>query len=356
MNVYVLNRTLEIVGVVDDYASLIWRPAYNEIGDFELYLNASSEAVALLQKDFFLVRDKDVSVVDGVTTFKNVMIIKNFNIKTDVENGDFLTVTGRELKFLLHSRIVWTQTNLTGTAENAIRRLVNENAINPTDTARTIPGLTLGTARGFTDAIEKQITGDFLDDAIKEICLAYNYGWDVYIEDGAFVLDIYQGVDRSYYQNERPYVCFSDHFDNISESVYQMQSEEFANVSLCGGEGEGVARIYTTVGTATGLDRYELFTDAKDISRNAGSEDEISMGQYLLLLQERTLEKLAERAITEAFEGEIENVSFAYGTDFFMGDIVTIINKYGISKNVQITSAIESNDEAGEKTIPQFKN
>lgn len=356
MNIYILNKSFEIIGVVDSYTSVIWRPAYNEVGDFELYLSASAEAVALLQKDFYLVRDKDVSVVDGVTAYKNVMIIKNFRINTDIENGDFLTITGRELKFLLHSRIVWKQTNLTGTAENGIRRLIDENAINPTNTARVIPGLKLGTAVGFTDKIEKQLTGDFLDEAITEICLAYNYGWDVYISGHALVFELYQGVNRSYSQIERPFVCFSDFFDNISASEYEMQSEGYANVSLCGGEGEGVERIYTTVGNASGLDRHEIFTDAKDISRNAGSEDEISTDQYLLLLDERATEKLAEMRMTEGFEGEIENVSFTYGTDFFMGDIVSIINKYGISKNVQISSVIESKDETGEKTIPQFKN
>ena len=72
------------------------------------------------------------------------MIIKNLQLSTDIENGDFYCVTGRELKFLLHQRIVWKQTTLTGTAEDAIRRLINENAITPTDTKRVIPNLMLG--------------------------------------------------------------------------------------------------------------------------------------------------------------------------------------------------------------------
>ena len=37
-----------------------------------------------------------------------------------------------------------------------------------------------------------------------------------------------------------------------------------------------------------------------------------------------------------------------------MGDIVTVVNKYGLTKNVQVISAIESIDENGTTLIPQF--
>ena len=47
-------------------------------------------------------------------------------------------------------------------------------------------------------------------------------------------------------------------------------------------------------------------------------------------------------------------MAFKYGTDFFIGDIVTVIDKYGIQKNVRVLSAIESEDESGTKLLPQF--
>ena len=62
MNVYILDRSFNKVGVIDDYTSLIWRPAYYSVGDFELYLRASSEAVALLQKNCYLAREKDMAI------------------------------------------------------------------------------------------------------------------------------------------------------------------------------------------------------------------------------------------------------------------------------------------------------
>jgi hypothetical protein len=304
----------------------------------------------------YVVRSSDITVEGDITTYEKVMIIKNIQLITDVENGDFLTVTGRELKFLLHQRIVWKQTTLTGTAENAIRRLVNENAISPTDTKRVIPNLVLGVSAGLTDTIDKQVTGDHLDKVITEICLAYNYGWDIFITNGKLVLVVYAGTDKSYGQSINPYVVFSNEFENLYNSDYQLTTEEYANTTLVGGEGEGLERIYTTVGNNNaGLNRYETFTDARDVSQNKDTEEAIDSATYLKLLAERGLENLATLAYTEGFSGEVlSDVAFKYGKDFFIGDIVTVINEYGVRQNVRVVSAIESEDESGVKLLPQF--
>lgn len=357
MNLYILDREFNVVDIIDDYISLIWRPAYHSIGDFELYLSASSSVVALLQKDFYLVREKDMAMDEsGNTTFKNVMIIKNFRLTTDAENGDFLTYTGRELKFLLHQRIVWKQTNLNSKVEYALRRLVKENAIEPTDSSRIIPNLVLGEEAGLSASVRKQVTGAYLDESISEICNTYGYGWTVYIYNSSLVFSVYQGADRSYNQNSRPYVVFSDEFDNILNSEYVLNSENYANTALIGGEGEGTARIFTTIGSENvGLDRYETFVDAKDVSQNKDTEDAITLEEYVELLNERGADNLASRIIAEGFTGEVlSDLTFKYGTDFFLGDTVTVMNSYGISKNVMVLSAIESVDESGTKLIPQF--
>ena len=355
-DVYVLDRSFNLLGLIDEYVSNIWRPSYSDIGDFELYLGASQQAVELLQKERYLVRSCDMEMDGENVIYKKVMIIKNFEIITDVENGDFLTVTGRELKYLLHQRIVWTQTNLTGTAEDAIRQLVTENAINPTDAKRIIPALVLGAAAGLSDGIEKQVTGAYLDETIVEICSTYNYGWELFVLNGNIVLIVYRGTDRTYDQSERPYVVFSDEFENLHNTDYQLATESFANTALIGGEGEGLERIYTTVGSEhEGFDRYETFTDARDISRNKDSAEEIPEATYINLLQERGLENLASLAYTEGFSGEVlSDVAFKYGIDFDLGDLVTVINKYGITRNVRVLSAIESEDADGSKLVPQF--
>lgn len=356
--VYIFNRSFELIGIIDAYVSLIWRPSYSDIGDFELYLGAQNAAVELLKENYYLVRVRDIEADEsGKIKLKKVMIIKNIGINTDVENGDFLTVTGRELKFILHQRLIWTQTIINGTAEQAIRQYITENAINPTDKNRIIPGLELASPAGFTDEISKQVTAKPLDETIVEICNTYGFGWDVYVYDNKMIFELYKGIDRSYGQTERPYVVFSEDFNNLYNSEYQKNTESFANTALIGGEGEGLERKYATVGDEnTGLDRFEIFVEASSVKQNDGKEaEQMSDKEYNAALQQNGREKLAEYAITEAFTGEaVTDINFVYEKDFFLGDIVTVINKYGITRNAKVISAIESVDDTGEKLIPIF--
>jgi hypothetical protein len=352
MDIHILDNSLNLVGVIDTYTSLIWRPAYYDVGDFELYLDASTEHLDLLKKNYYLVRGQDISVdKEGNTIYKKVMVIKNHRINTDIEGGDYLTVTGRELKFILNQRIVWTQTNLKGNVATAIEQLINENAIAPTDTKRAIPNLELDSTLEIPDTITKQITGDSLDVAITEICKTFNLGYDIYIKGNKFMFKLYQGIDRS---TVPPYVVFSEEFENILNSEWVRNTENYYNTALVAGEGEGTARKTTTVNPDnSGLDRYEVYIDDRDTSTN---DDSITASTYLELLKERGTEKLSEFSVTEAFTGEVQHdYSFKFGVDYYLGDVVTMINKYGMTASVRVLSAIESHDENGEKLIPEFE-
>lgn len=356
-SVYVFDQDLNLQGIIDEYVSIIWRPSYYEVGDFEIYLGATDKAIDLLRKNRYVVRSSDITVESGVTTYKKVMIIKNLQLITDIENGDFYCVTGRELKFLLHQRIVWGRYLINDSVEYALRRLIGANAVEPVEPTRVIPNMQFAEPKSYPEQIDIQVSNVQLDEAITEICKTYNYGWDIYITGGKLTVDIYKGVDRSYNQAERPYVVFSDTFDNLYNTEYMYESENYANMTLIGGEGEGLDRTYAYVNNeVSGLERYETFTDARDISQNLDSEDEaISYEDYLLLLEERGRENLADMTVSEGFSGEVlSDVAFKYGLDFNLGDVVTVINKYGIQKNVRVLSAIESEDESGVKLLPQF--
>lgn len=295
MEIHVFDRDFNIIDIVDSYTSCIWTPHYSDCGDFELYLPASCEMVTLLREDYYLVRSSDIRVVGGVTTYKNVMIIKNIIINTDVENGDYLTITGRELKFILNQRIVWKMTTLIGNVGECIYRLLNENAITPTDPARVLPYLTLDVLPDdITEAITKQFTGDELDKAIEELCLTYSLGYEVYVvrANGVVTMPfrLYKGVNRSYAQTDRPYVTFSATNNNLYNTEYIHNSEGYRNVALIGGEGEGTERTFTTTGSASGLDRYELFVDAKDISSSDNPDIEVMVRELATQITDKQAE------------------------------------------------------------------
>lgn len=346
MNIYVLNKSLERVGIIDGYASIIWTNRYYGYGDFELYLQATPDLIRLLQEDFYLVREVEET---------NAMIIESVSIITDPENGNYLTVKGRCLKSLVYRRIVWEQTSLTGKIPTCILRLLDENIISPALPERKITGFSISNMVDTVETIDAQYTGDNLGETITAICQSYGLGWDVVLDldNKKFLFVLYAGTDRSYNQTEKPWVVFSNEYENLLNTSYTYDKSAYANVAQVAGEGEGAARRLYTVGTAADLGRYELYVDARDVSSNDG---ELTDAEYKAQLEERGLEKLAEQTGAQSFEGETVDYTYKYGTDYFLGDIVEVVNEYGMQAATRVIEVIESEDDSGIYTIPTFSS
>lgn len=266
MNLFVLNKELEPIAVLDDYASLIWTDRYQECGDFELTLSPNGDTLKLLQQDYYLWSSES----------EHAMIIEKLSISTEAEEGSTVTVSGRSLESILDRRIIWGLKSLSGDLQNGVQELLNENVISPSNPDRQISNFIFepSTDPAITElAINAQYTGDNLYETICSICADRDIGFKVTLnEDKKLAFQLYAGVDRSYRQSIRPLVVFSPKFDNLISSNYLESRSGLKNVTLVGGEGEGADRRYTAVGSAIGIDRRELFTDARDISSDI-SED-----------------------------------------------------------------------------------
>lgn len=348
MEIYVLDTDLSILDVMDSFESSIWTIQYFSQNDFELIVPATSYYIKLLQKDRMLCRGKDRED----EKYNNVMVIENINITTDWENGDKLKITGKGLKSIVGRRIVWKQTNLTGSVETGIRQVITENMINPADTARKIEGFLLEDEIGITDTFDVQLSGENIAEWIETTCQTYGIGWDVYINNKKYIFKMYKGVDRSYNQKDVLPVVFSDDFDNLLSSSYSYEKAEYKNAALVGGEGEGINQRTTAIGDATGLQRYETYIDGSSVSSNG---EIITEEQYYKLLQNYGKEQLSAVAYTEKFEGNVEpSGNYVLNKDYFLGDIVQVRNEYGISATPRIIEIIESEDENGASTVPTF--
>lgn len=349
MNIMVMDSDFKSVTILDSFESIVWADRYRACGDFELYTAVNTDILSKIRKNYY--------VTNGNS--EHVMIIEQLLITSDVEEGNKIAITGRSLESILDRRIVWGLKNLNGNLQEAIKTLLNECIINPTDVNRKIDNFIFE----YSDdsyikdlTIEAQYTGDDLYDIIVAICEERDIGFKITLnQDNQFVFKLYRGVDRSYNQSQNSYVVFAPEFENIINSSYLTANQELKNVTLIGGEGEGTERKYTYVGDAKGLDRRELFTDARDISSNIGDVS-LSTDEYIALLQQRGNEKLAEKVDKVAFEGEVETtLMFKYGIDYFLGDTVTIRNEYRIEAAPQIIEIVESLDESGYSIIPTFK-
>lgn len=354
MDLTILNTNLDAVSVVDVYESFIWTDRYYEYGDFELYTAMTDTILNFIKQDYYLQNRES----------EHVMIIEKIKIASDTENGNHITVTGRSLESILDRRIVWGQKTITGNLQNGIKTLLNECIISPSDSNRKISNFVFEASTdpaitGLT--IDAQYTGDNLYDVINKICSERDIGFKITLNDNKqFVFKLYAGSDRSYEQTANPYVVFSPNFENIINSNYIESKSTLKNITLIGGEGEGAARRYATVGSGSGLNRRELFTDARDISSDVtdenGEQTTLTDAEYLALLKQRGKENLAENTDVTSFEGQVETtVMFKYGEDFFNGDVVQIANEYGHKTKARIIEIVMSENEEGASVYPTFK-
>lgn len=348
MDIYVLDELNGVIGLIDTFESAIFNIQYFSKNDFQITVAGTPENISLLQMDRLLCRGDDMSENE----YHNVMRIEGLQLNFDSEKGWILTVTGKGLKNILSRRIVWGQTTTTGSVETAIRKVITENVINPSDSSRKINNFAMDAAQGFPETADIQLLGENIADWLEATCQTYGYGWDVYIKNSKYTFKLYKGADRSYDQNVNDPVVFSPDYDNLLSSTYTYNKEDYKNAALIGGEGEGINKRTASIGTASGLERSETYIDGSSVSSNGQI---ITVEQYTAMLENYGQEQLSGNAFTTKFDGEIDpNGMYKLNQDYFLGDIVQIDNNNGISAVTRIVEIIYSEDENGISVIPTF--
>lgn len=340
MYIYVLDKNLKRIGLIDNYVSLIWTTRYYFCGDFELYLPVTTEFINMLLIGYYL----------ETTESKYVMIIESIDIKTDIENGNYLTVSGRSVESLLDRRIVANRLSANNQPiETLANYLVEWNFINPmTEKAlRKMDEIAISAeTKGFSDEITTQYFGDNVYDAITDLCQAYGYGFRMPLINGKFTFEMYAGLDRTRSQKDNVPAVFSPDFENLVNTEYTYDTQEYKNVAFVAGEGEGSARKTTFSGKMAGLERREMYVDARDLS----SENISSDSQYVSMLISRGKDKLAEMNVFPEYVGEVNNFPDYCG----LGDIVEVENEFGMKATARITEIIESYSTSGNTRVPTF--
>lgn len=358
MEIFVMDEAFQSLYNLDTFESLIWTERYNGCGNFEFYTPVNDkmlEVVDVIQKKM----ETKLDCYAWLKESETCMIIESLEITTDTETGNHLIVSGRGLESLLERRIIWDQTVLNGNLQNGVERLLNEAIINPKVSARKMPNFLFeASSNEFikTLSLRAQYTGDNLYDTILTICDSYQLGFDVSLDqNNSFVFSLKYGENRSYDQEKNPYVIFSPNYENIINSDYLESAKTLKNVTLVAGEDEGTSRRTRIVGAASGLSRRELYTDARDIQSETES-GKLTDDQYNALLDQRGSEELSKNIYTKVFTGEIEATkTFVYDRDFFKGDIVQIVNEYGMESKVRVTEVVRVQDTNGYSMYPTFQ-
>lgn len=318
MDLYIYDRQDGLQGVLDAVTSIRWRRKYFEPGEVEIHLPATKENMELLTEDRIIRRTDRVetAIIEGVEI-----------------DGEDMAVTGRMLSSILERAILSKQYNLKGTTEKAMLALIPEGT-------RVVPELTAAEEGGAGGPqVDLQATYKNLLTVEERLAKASGLGFRIRYDGRKMTFEVYQGQDRTVRQRDRPVVIFSDEFGNLAAPKYTRTTSGWKNKAYVAGAGEGADRAMEVVDLSDGVDVRELYVDARDLQREEGTGED----EYKALLHQRGLEKLAECARVESFEGNGEDVeNFAYMVDWDLGDIVTIqYARLGITMHERITEVEE---------------
>lgn len=369
MDLLLLDSKYEAISTIDSYISSIWSVRYNEAGDFELVLPVTKKNLDMFKSDLYIWnRDSD-----------RYMVIDTILIESDAEEGAKLELTGESLEGILRRRVVADYTTLKGNLQDAIRSLLNANVISPSLSARAIPAFifTPSTDPKVTSVSLKEETyfqGETVYDAIEGLCKEYKLGFKVLpLGEGGFEFKLYAGADRSYGQDDNPYIIFSSKMENLLGSSYCKSYTDYKNAALSIGtwqeevttmapDGESTQTVtnektvsvwgYSDNNVPSGLSRRETFIDNGDLS---GGDKTGNQSTWENLAKTKGREELAAHNITTVIDGQLEaSFQYIYGRDFFIGDIVQVSNEFGIESRSYISEIVFSSDAEGEQIVPTF--
>lgn len=314
----VLNGLLHDVLILDVIFSMVWSERHGEAGELELKIPLSFSTSEYIAVDNFISKsDTDV-----------VMVIESILPTFDEEFGDSLVIKGHTSDILLDRRVPLNVVNFNGLVQGTYFKLLDDNVIAPSNSARIIPNITYVSNPAITNTLLEQFDSGTLYDILKSISAATGLGFKMSLVDFTLVFSFYEIANRSAEQYVNPPVIFSKEFDNVKQSTYEYITGKSKNVTLVIVEDEiaSLQRTLVYIGSEpSGMGRRETYS-IQNISRTVSGEDDLTDADVSGIIVSRGIEQLSGLQPIVVFDGEFEtDIQFVYGVDFFLGDIVQCV-------------------------------
>lgn len=388
MEVYILDTNFNKIGYIDEAVSVLWTKKYNDIGECEIYVPCTVDNLELLKEGHYIYREDDNMFCE---------IVSN-ELEDTIEDGDYLIVKGRDITNMLSDRIIRYTINYSGTFGGFIDKLLDETIIRPSNQNRWVSNFILITDN-FSELNTKiNITinmGENLLDVIRTQCKTFNYGFHISynLDRNRFEFKVLNGKNKADKTGEE-YIEFSPTYANIISSNYRTDNSNYKNICYVGykdaNDQSELLSVFNTPDESTDFERREIYVDGSSVKQsmsidefedmfptsfrdaNTYYEDEtktkilgylinenvqLEYNIYLLLIKAFGLNTLAEHNRTIEFTGEVDVVdTYEYKIDYDLGDIVKIINEYGIEAEARIVEILESDDnDDGYAVEPKFE-
>lgn len=315
--IYLYSKDLVFKGIIQEYESLSASIDYLGIGKFTLVISSIDVAIAREIKHDDIIWEKGKTHAYYVTT---------------IEYDNTLTIRGYTTMQLLDKRISWGTYNINN-VESGVYNIINDNL-------RGLPNILTAPIAGITvNRVSQYSFRSLLDnvlDAVDSAGLNCVMLFDT--TQMKHVFKVFQSVNKS--RSGTGESVYSDEFGTLPNLQILDDYSEFKNYVIVAGEGEGLSRVITSVGTATGGDRYELFVDARDLQK-----EHLTQAEYLETLRARGVDKLREYVKSTAFKFSLTI------TEGSLGDLVTCISK---KLDLEFTVKITNITVRYEKDRPPF--
>lgn len=335
MEIRFYTEGMNLAGIMENQTSLIWARKYFEPGSMELYAPITADNLRLTE----------LGNLVWLRGAKEAAVIEDRMIEENSARSRII-IGGRFLSSYMDRRLVRPKVNFSGLTEVAMRKLLTD--------AESIPRVVLGDLNGFADTITFQATYKNLLEYEKKLARSAGIGFRFRpdFSEKKIIFELYKGTDRSSAQSRNNRVIFSEMYLNLDNVVLRENQKSLKNCVYVGGAGEGDSRTYVSFGTEiTGLERRELFVDARDIA-----PDDMTAEQYRQALLQRGHDKLTEYAKSTSIESDTDaNANFVYKTNYDLGDIVSIRKQaWGITTDLRITEIHEVYERGKMRVMPVF--
>lgn len=359
MEAIILTGSRLPVYFVDNFISLIWTERYSGEHDFELVIPASSSLRVQMQLGRYL-RLQDSKIT---------MIIESIEIMTDPDGADVVKITGRGIESLMYRRVLDTEfVTVSHNLWQVVATLMDQNITSMAPASgRALTFLNMGStppvaARPAVEADTRFTRGSSLYEQIMGICLEKKVGFRFWSDTGLnWLAQLYAGTDRSESQTTNFPVIFSPEWENFESGTYLQSFGDFATFATIEGElWDDDTATFTTVaiteGAGSGVNRHEIYVDQTGLSSFVDGIG-VAKPAYLEMLKAEGRKALAEHKKVNLFEGTARpEGQFVFNQDYFLGDVVTVKDKYGNSQDLVVSEFVRSEDRSGYYENPTFRS
>ena len=323
------GTTLARLGCIEVWVSLYWDEPYNTLTESKLEVRPTTENLELLREGRWLKRS-DSNVPMRICHRSN-------------ENQDANLVCTLFPATWIFSKRVSTETVKDENAESAMRRLVA--AMQPW------PRLELGELVGFDTRYTAQTSGGSVLNYLTTIGAACDLGFRVVLSgkntDKKLVFEVFRPTADP---NNR----FSTKWGNLQGASWAFGDNDYANVAIVQGAGEGENRATVTVGLtdAAGAERRELYVDARDVQPNEEKGETNQSADYLQRLMDRGTNKLLDQLRTGSIEISLDanlapgDVAFCtlpelgYRATVRVADVITQSQSDGTTRTLRLGTPV----------------